>query len=187
MLTTWQLLLDKMAQNTENGRDTQASFEISELRGLAASVIAGNDPQRDDNLKHLIANAVGRVEQSGWANTAGLAVGTGYNYYARFLRLAGASAWLGIDYEAVKNMPDRPLWLYFYRDDATAKVSLETLRNRLGQLAAPPFGWRPQQVPVPIELPLGADRDATLDAIVAALEHVGQLIDPNGPTYREER
>ena len=51
MLTTWQSLLDRMAQRAKEDGDTQACFEIAELQGLAASAIEGDRPTRDDNLK----------------------------------------------------------------------------------------------------------------------------------------
>ena len=186
MLTSWRLLLDTMAQRTKKDGDAQACFEIAELQGLAASAIVGDNPQRDDNLKQLIADAVKRVEQSDWANTDGLAVGRGLDFYGRNLSLAGASAWLGIDYKAVKQMPDKPLWLQFYRNPA-ASVRLEAVRGILGSLAEPRLEWPSEQVWVPIVLPAGADRDATLNTIVTQLEHIAKLIDPNGPTYREAR
>ena len=184
MLTSWQLLLDRMAKRTKKDGDAQACFEIAELQGLAASAIAGDNPQRDDNLKRLIADAVKRVKQSDWANTDGLSVGWGDDYYGRYLRLAGASAGLGIDYKAVKRMPDKPLWLWFYVDPA-ASVSMEAVRSSLGSLAEPGLEWRSREVCVPIVLPDAADRQATLDAMVANLERVAKRIDPNGPTYRE--
>ena len=186
MLTTWQLLLDRMAQSAKDDGDAQACFEIAELQGLAASVIAGDNPQRDENLKRLIADAVKRVERSGWANTDGLTVGVGFNFHVRYLRLAGANAWLGIDYEAVKQMPDKPLWLSFY-GGSNADVDLDTVRGVLGDLAEPDAEWREGQARVPITLPEGADHDATLDAIAAELERVAHLIDPKGPTYVEGR
>ena len=184
MLTSWSLLLDRMAQRAQDDSDVQACFEITELQGLAASVIAGDNPQRDENLKRLIADAVKRLERSGWANTDGLSVGIGYNYYARFLRLAGANAWLGIDYEAVKHTPDKPLWLSFY-SDTNADVNLDMVRRALGGVAEPDVEWREGQARVPITLPDGADHEATLDAIVAELERVAHRIDPKGPTYHE--
>jgi len=135
------------------------------------------------NLKQLMAEAVKRVEQSGWANTDGLAVGQGRGYYARYLRLAGASAGLLIDYEAVKQMPDRPLWLWFYGDPADS-VSVEEIRNALGSKAGIGLESYPG-VCVPIGLPEGVDRSATLEAIVAELECIAEIIDPSGPTYGE--
>ena len=140
MLTSWQLLLDRMAQRSKKDGDAQACFEIAELQGLAASAIAGDNPKSDDNLKKLIADAMKRVEQSDWANTDGLAVGQGLGFHGRYLRLAGASAWLGIDYEAVKQMPDKPLWLQFYPNPA-ANVSVEAVRSILGSLAEPRLEW----------------------------------------------
>ena len=76
MLTSWESLLSKMAQRTKEYSDVQACFEIAELQGLAASVIAGDRPTRDENLKQLIADAVRHVEQSKWADTKGTNRGT---------------------------------------------------------------------------------------------------------------
>ena len=108
MLTSWQLLLDTIAQRTKKDGDAQACFEIAELQGLAASAIAGDNPRFDENLRRLIRDAVERVEQSDWANTDRLTAGVGHDYYARYLRLAGASAGLLIHYKAVKQIPDKP-------------------------------------------------------------------------------
>ena len=107
------------------------------------------------------------------------------DYYGRYLRLAGAFAWLGIDYKAVKQMPDKPLWLCFSGDyDVDISVSLEQVHDRLKSLAEPVLKWRRNEVHLPIALPAGADRDKTLSAIVTELERIAELIDPEGPTYR---
>ena len=183
MLTTWQLLLDRMVQRAKEDGDTQACFEIAELQGLAASAIEGDRPTRDENLKQLIAEAVKRVEQSKWADTNGLTVGQGIDYYGRYLRIAGASAWLGIDYRAVKRMPGKPLWLSFYGDEVDVSVKLEEVRSRLKDMTTG-LEWRSGEVCLPIVLPEGADRDNAQDAIVAQLERIAEIIDPQGPTYR---
>ena len=186
VLTSWEHLLGKMAENVEDDGDPQTCFEIAELQGLASSVIANDRPTRDENLKQLIAEAVERVEQSGWANTDGLRTGGGHGYFARYLRLAGASAGLRIDYELVRQMPDRPLWLWFF-GDPTDRVSVEEVRSTLGSRAEPGLASCPGDVCVPIILPEGADRRSTLEAIVAELECIAELVDPDGPTYRESR
>ena len=186
MLTSWDLLLDRLAQKAKDDCDNQASFEIAELQGLAADTTAAENPRHDENLKKLIADAVKRVEQSGWANSDGLTVGQGYEYYVRYLRLAGASAWLGIDYKAAKQMPGKSVWLAFY-DDPDASVDQDTVRTRLGDLPEPGFVWGSDYTCVPIALPTGADTGATLDAIVAKMERIAKLIDSDGPTYSEGR
>ena len=184
MLTSWESLLDGIAQRTRAAGDARACFEIAELKGLAIDAIERDNPERDENLKLLIADAVKRVEQLDWANTEGLTAGHGYGYYARYLRLAGASAGLVIHYEAVKQMPDKPLWLWFW-PERDAQVNEEVVRTRLGALAEPGLGWLREKVCVPIALPDGADREATLEAMVAQLTCIAKLIDPNGPTYRK--
>ncbi len=184
MLASWDLLLDTLAHAAKEKSDEQASFQIAELQGLAADTTAAENPRHDKNMKKLIAEAVKRVEHSGWANADGLKVGQGPEHYGRYLRLAGASAWLGIDYKAVKRMPEKPVWLAFYKDPEAA-VSQEMVRSRLGDLAEPGFVWGKDCPCVPIALPDGADTEATCHAIAAELERIAKLIDPDGPTYRQ--
>ena len=186
MLTSWNLLPDRLAQKAKDDGDDQACFKIAELQGLATDVTASENPRHDEILKKLIADAVKRVEKSGWANSDGLRVGQGFEYYGRYLRLAGASALLGIDFKAVKQMPEKPVWLAFY-NDPNAAVIRETVRSRLGDLAEPGFVWDSGNTCVPIALTAGADTGATLDAIVAEVERIAKLIDPDGPTYRKAR
>ena len=184
-LTTWQLLLERMARKAKEDGDTQACFEIAELQGLAADAIKGDKPTRNENLKQLIAESVKRVEQSKWADTKGLTVGQGFDYYGRYLRLAGAFAWLGIDYRALKQMPGKPLWLLFSGDyEVDVRVKLEVVRSRLKGVVETGLEWRSEEVYLPIDLPAGADRDKTLESIVTQLEYIAELIDPVGPTYR---
>ena len=183
VLTSWTALLGQMAQDTERAGDDLASFEIAQLKGLATSVIRGDNPRRDDNLKKLIEDAVKRLEQSGWANLRRLSSGRGFDYYARYLYLAGCYAWLGIDYKALKEMPDKPLWLSFYKDNA-AKVDLKAIRARLDETGRPSFVRRNNEMSVSIPLPVNADTEATLEAIVVELERIARTLDPNGPTYR---
>ena len=184
MLTNWDLLLSRLAERAKDECDHQASFEIAELQGLADDTTSAKNPKHGETLKKIIADAVNRAEQSGWANTDGLTVGQGLEHYGRYLRLAGASAWLGIDYKAVKQIPEKPVWLAFYKDP-NAAVTQETVRSRLGDLAEPVFVWGNDCPCVPVPLPDGADTDATCKAIVAELERIAKLIDPEGPTYRE--
>ena len=185
MLTTWQLLLDRMAQRAKEDSDTQACFEIAELQALATSAIEDDRPTRDENLKQLIREAVQRLEQSEWANTDGLGVGSGFDFHGRYLRLGGALAWFGIDYRAVRQTPGNPLWLQFFGDSENGVcVKLEEVRSRLKDWGGPRLTWRSDEVYLPIDLPEGTDRDGTLDDIVTQLERIAALIDPDGPTYR---
>ena len=187
VLASWSLLLDRVAQQVLAAGDQRASFEIAELQGLAATAIAGDHPRRDENLRDLVKKTVKRVEQSGWADTSGLTVGLGYGYYVRYLRLAGADAWLGMDKRITDQMPDKPLWLSFLSfHNSTSQVGLDEIRSRLGDVEdLQSFEWIPNQICLSVDLPVGADQEATLAAAVSRLEHVAKLIDPQGPTYAD--
>ncbi len=185
MLTNWKTLLDRIGENAWVERDWRASFEIAELRGLADHIIARDDPQSDAALKSLIAHAIRQVEQSGWADTAGLRVGqVASRYYGRYLNLAGNFAWFGIEYRAWQQMRDKPLWLLFFHRDYNRLADGE-LRSRLGEWTTE-LELRPRTVCVPIELPKGADSQAMLNGVISQLEKIGHRLDPSGPTYREQ-
>ncbi|MDE2903600.1 MAG: hypothetical protein OXP73_11300 [Chloroflexota bacterium] len=189
MLTSWDVLLDRLAEATKEDEDHQACFEVAELWGLAHDAIKDDDPVEDANLRKLIADAVARVKESGWANTDGLRTGgTVGGHYARFFRLGGRITGLRIDYKAKKQM-DKPLWLWFWDSpDTRSSVSLDDVRDRLGASAGPGLEWLPNDdVCVPIDLPAGLGRKAMLDAIVAELERVAKTIDPYVPTYHREQ
>ena len=184
ILASWELLLEAMAKRAAKDGDVRARFEIAELQGLAVSTIEGDRPTRAANLKQSVAEAVIHVERSGWASTGGLSTGEGLGYYARYLRLAGATAGLRIDYEVQKQEPDKHLWLWFYRDPE-ACVSLEAVRERISGSNEPALELRWEGIASPIALPVAADRQATLDAIVAELKRFARIIDPSGPTYQK--
>ena len=184
MLTSWNVLFDRLAEAAKKDEDDQASFEVAELRGLAGDAIKDDDPVEDANLRRLIADAVTRVKESGWAKTDGLRTGGSDGvYYARYFLLGGAMTGLRIDYKAKKEM-DKPLWLWFWRDSS---VDLDEVRDKLGASAEPGLEWLPNDVCVPIDLPAGLGRKATLDAIVAELERIAKTIDPYVPTYHRDQ
>ena len=184
ILASWEFLLEEMAKRAAKGGDARARFEIAELQGLAVGVIEGDRPTRAANLKRAISEAVIRVERSGWASTGGLSTGEGLDYYAKYLRLAGATAGLRMDYEVQKQEPNRHLWLWFFHD-SNASVSLEAVRERMCRSNEPAQEHRWEGIASPIALPVAADRQAILDAIVAKLERVARILDPGGPTYRK--
>ena len=184
MLTSWDFLLRQIEQRVKQDSDAQAGFEIAELQSLATTAVQGTSDDRNDKFKSLLAEAVARLRESGWANTDGLTVGQGFGYYGRYLRLADIHAWLGTVDEVVKQAPDKLLWLSLYND--TGNVTLAGVRSKLASRVESSLrllSW--MRVNVSIPLPQGADRAATLNAIVSELESIAKLIDPDGPTYSQ--
>ena len=180
-LTSWDVLLDHMAETAGNDGDSQVGFEIAQLKGLAAAAVKGDKTIPDENLRQSFADAVKRLKWSGWANTDGLIVGTGSTYYARYFRLAGAPAGLRIDYEDEKQRPDRSLWLWFWREQ-NAKLTVDEVAHLLNQAGESELEWRGPEVFLPMVMPAGTDGQATVDTIVAELERIARILDPDGPT-----
>ena len=186
MVTSWKTLLDHLRQSALAHSDWQALFEIAQLQGLATSVITGTDPSSDDNLKDLVTRAVKRMRDTGWANTDGLSVGRGYTYWGRFMYLADALAWFGIDFHQARSS-SQPLWLAFFAE--LGSVTPEQVRCRLAGLdlgETVDGRFRSRSFCIPLPLQPGADDDTALNAIVAQLTQIAELIDPNGPTYRKD-
>ena len=184
MLTSWKTLLDHLQQSALAQSDWQALFEIAQLQGLATSVITGSYPSSDDNLKRLITNAARRMVDTGWADRRGSGVGTANAYWGPFMRLAGADAWFGINYDESRNS-SRPLWLALR---AYGKVTMAQLRCRLAAYALnEPIDWetRGGDFCIPIALSPGADNETAFNSIIDQLTRIAQLIDPTGPTYKD--
>ena len=184
ILTSWDFLLRQIEQRVKQDGDAQAGFEIAELQALATAATEGDRPDRDENLKQLIADAVKGIVQTGWANTDGLGVGAWIGFYGRNLRFAGAFAWLGIVDAAKKHMPVSTLWLTINSNDS-GYLSRDVARARLGDTAESREEWHGwMDITVPISVPHGVDTNATVEHIVAEMESIARLIDPDGPTYR---
>ena len=182
MLTSWKHLLGLMAAKAKQDGERQTSFEIAELQGLARAVISGKRDTSGDDFRILLAEVVGALRESGWANTDGLTVGQGLGFYGRYMRLAGAYVWLGSVTEVTKNSPDKPLWLSFY--SLNGDVKRDEARTILRDRVEHPKGFQDRNLAnVPVPFPEGKDDEAILERIVNEIEQIAKIIDPNGPTY----
>ena len=185
MLTSWEYLLQKLADRVEQDGDAQAGFEIAELKELARVATEGNssdDPNAE--YKWLFKDVVERLVKSGWGNTDGLAAGGGFGFFSRYFRLGGAGVGIFKVDEVMKQTPDKPLLLAFF-DRTGDPVSVEEVRARLGseiESRSELGGWL--RTCVPIVLPARNDPYARRDGLLAELERIAKLIDPGGPTYR---
>lgn len=182
MVTSWKTLLDHLQQSALAQSDWQALFEVAQLQGLATSVITGSDPGSDDNLKRLVTRAINRMVETEWASTDGYGVSVGHVFWRRGLRLAGADGRFGIYFDETRRT-SRPLWLGVRNFGKTTPAQMNC---RLASLAEP-IKWETHggHFCAHITIPPGADNETALNAIVAQLTQIAQLIDPNGPTYKD--
>ena len=126
------------------------------------------------NLQRLVDAATDCAVAAGYANTEGLRVTPKATGYGRYLYLADAEAWFGVDFDAWAwdSYPDTPLWLYFSGPRSETHGALEPLERK-----DPPDCFDEDgALYVPIELPVHAEYDAVLEAVVTRLQEVSDLI-----------
>ena len=180
-----------MAAKISAAGDTQTSADIVQLRGLAAQEDAsafmplraeelGPDiPRRLMGLKTLVDQATRRLHRSGYVSLKGLKATPQKTGYIRYVRLAGTGASFGIDFSKWATLRDTPLWLVLRGWKGTkpldeVSANLDSFRR----LDPPELFEMGRYLVMPIELPLGVEQNAVLDAIVDRLTEIAHQIDP---------
>ena len=189
MLISWKALLDSMAFRASIARDSRAEADIRQLLGLTQRMdenaflplrpdeLGPEFPRRLRNFGRLVDDATTRAREAGWISTKGLSVTSKPKGYGRYLKLAGATVWFGVNSFLWARSRDTPLWLTFHPGDG--RMKLEEVRSSLQPLQQkdPPgiidSGGR---MHLPIDLPVGVEYDTVLDAVVKRLEEVARLI-----------
>lgn len=192
MLISWTHLLDRL----EGAGDSHSRVGAQQLRGLAERVDAETEfpplqpeelapeiPRRLLGIRRLVDDATARVVDKGYASIGGK-VTPQVRGYGRYLRVANAVAWFGIDSDrwAQSSYPDTPLWLHF--EEWRIEIPLDQIRDALDRLIQkdPPECFdEGHELFVPIALPIGVEYDAVLDAVVRHLGDIASLISAQEP------
>ena len=182
MLISWTDLLDRMASRANTAGGSHTKCDIQQLRGLAEQKdkevflplrpeeLGPEFPRRLFNLENLVYDVIKRLEREGLAADIGKPgssrTGYGYNF-----KLSGAGAWFGIDHWKWAERRDTPLWLYLYDSEIRERLQPLTPELELFELAD-------NELVVPIYPPVGVEYDTVLNAVVARLKEVAELINP---------
>ena len=193
MLTSWKALLGSMASEATLAGDSRAAVDIQQLLGLTQQMdedaflplrpdeFGPEFPRRMRGLRRLIDDATSRGRDGGWANLSGVKVTPQASGYGRYVKLGSeggwAGVWFGVNFNRWARNRTTPLWLALY--DWRGTLDLAEVRRRLEPLLEedPPgvieVSGRPY---APMYLPTGVEYDAVLDAVVARLKHIADLI-----------
>ena len=192
MLTSWRSLLGCMATKASAAADSHTETDIHQLQGLAEQQdeeaflplrqeeLGPQLPRRVIDLTGLVDDAVNRANQTEWASTTGSKMGgtaTSYGVGLRFLRaetvFGKAVMFLSVEYRFWAQCGHTPLWLSFWKSGTPPDLrrALEPLRHR----NPPELIESDADVRIPIKLPVGKERGAVLDAVVARLEEIARL------------
>ena len=186
LLTSWQAMLDRMATEAAAASDSDTEKDIEQLRGLAAQQdgeaflplkreeLGLEFPRRMLGLRCLIDDATECAIRSGFANVRGLQVESQAWGYGRYVRLATSTPWFGISFHDWARTQETPLWLWFQGRDLRGKTrrALEQLRQR----HQPELFESDGDLVVPVELQVGREYEAVLEAVVKRLKEVADLI-----------
>lgn len=187
MLTSWRHLLEWL----EAASDAHSRNGIQELRGFVDRIdqdaflpirsveFAPEIPRRMLNLIDLVKDTVTRAKNDGWISTTGLRVTAQATGYGRYVYVAEAGGWFGIDFArwARADYPDTPLWLRLQEWDGT--VTIAHIRQALEELfqSDPPGCFdEGEGLCVPIMLPTAVEHPAVLNAVVARIQYVANQI-----------
>jgi len=157
MLTSWDYLLSHL----ESSADAEESAEIQQLRGLTSGVETGtgetlhpSGPNELD-LAGLVRDVATGAAAAGFASMSGLKATKRPTGYGRYLLLAGAGAWLGVDTQHWEHdsCPNTPLWLHFECWTVEPPVSFSTVRQAFREHDMKGTIIDEKNVYVPLQLP----------------------------------
>lgn len=192
ILASWTSFLDSMVTKVSDAGDLQTKADIEQLRGLAAQEdtaafmplraeeLGPDIPRRLMGLQTIVEHATQRLVANGIADQKGLTGSYKAARFIKYIRLAGAQVGFGIEYDKWAKLRDTPLWLTFY-EGKNFKPLNEIWKNldSFRRCDPPELFKVGREIVMPIELPLGVERDAVLDAVVERIEDIAYKIAPN--------
>ena len=193
MLTSWRSLLGRMAAKVSAAADSHAEIDIRQLRGLAEQQdaeaflplrreeLGPQLPRRVIDLSGLVGDVIGRVAETEWVSIKGAkktATATTYGIWMTFPRAkpdpGKTQQFFGVDYRLWAGHGNTPLWLGLH-PSAIPRRQVQTLRQGNPLALLETSDW----VNIPIELPVEKERGAVLDAVVARILEIAQLLAPD--------
>ncbi len=180
MLISWDELLARLIQSANQGSDGQTVFELEQIAGIASREYEATDLSRDTVLRDLIRDAIYQGRREGWVNTDGLAAGGWTEFPGRFLRLAGAYAFLGLNYNGQRET-GQLMWLVFNEyGSRPGEVTTSQVRERLSDTGSSDRA-RGHHLDYSVVLdtpPSGLDVTARVRFMVEQLAKIGRKINP---------
>ena len=186
ILISWTALLNRMVSQASTAEESHTECDIRQLQGLAEQKdqeaflplrpeeLGPEFPLRLLNLQNLVDAVIECLKQKNLAADTSLEQKP--TAYGMYFKLSGADAWFGIDhYEWAKNR-DTPLWLYLYEGVQSVSEIREHLQPLVPELEL--LKSVDNELVVPIYPPVGVEYDAVLNAVVARLKEVAELINP---------
>ena len=188
-VTTWQALLERIAEHASASGEAATVSDVGQLRGLCEAMNSTGYipatqeeltnveiPRRLLGLGELVQQACDRAVAAGIADARKLRP-THYWYGAgRFLRIGAAGAWVGIDHRLWALHGIGPLWATFSRTDfGRAREVLDAIGPWLSSSPVRAFDWEGAAA-VPLRILPQATRDVVLDNLYDQIVQLHDLL-----------
>ena len=188
MLASWRALLDRMLSLAMSSGDS-IETDIRQLHALCEQQdleaflplkpheLALEIPRRMLQLNRLVDDAVDLARKGNVVNTDKLKVTPRLHGYGRYLRLGSkdadvwAGAWFGIDYTLWAKYRETPLWINFSSNNWDDVVSVDELRERLGNEI-----WANTPSSIPLHLTMGVEYQKVLSDVVKRMVAIAERI-----------
>jgi hypothetical protein len=185
-LTSWKRVLVAVRAALELAGDHDGLSDLRQLEGLTElqdreaflpiepGEFTSSIARRLVQLGPLIADVVDTAVQAGLANVTGSRPSAGWDYFGRYLRLAGWECFLGVYYARWANDRATPLWLHITGGEGNIDVlrALAPLRHE----DPPQLIETGGRLLVPLFLPEGVERDEVHAGLDDQLRRVHALL-----------
>jgi hypothetical protein len=189
-LISWASLLAFIQRALETEREMETVSDLAQLQGLCARMdedaflplrseeLTGTIGARVYQLCQLVDGVCQASVSAGFASTQGLKTCHGMGYWGRYLRLAGwPSAVYFSSYKWARVRPT-PLWLtvlgeeWNWKPSRSGGVALAALSHE----SPPRLVEDKEGLHVPLNLPVGVEKDHVVSELVNQLRDVGKLL-----------
>lgn len=177
-ITDWNTVLLEMLAEADGRGEQGAASDIRQLAGLCQRMdhegfhpLRGEDmgpdvPRRILQLNAMAGEVVQTLEARGDADLKGLRPAGRLEGYRQYARIKNTLVWLGVDFEYWGSVAETPLWLGTQQSAFAQFIELRSKFSDYEHAVPPRVYVDAESARFPIDLPLGAEKQEVLDAVI---------------------
>ena len=190
-LLTWRSLLSAIEHEASTRPDYGLKADVDQLAGLCNRMdgeaflpLQSNDlspeiGRRVQQYAELVDSIVSELAAKHKADTKGLSTGGSKADYGRYFLLNGLGCFLGYRPSLWGKYWETPIWLSVSEKDWTNTPRIYDLLSRYSTSRGIGVFRVEDKTTLPIELPLGAEKDEMLSAVISQINEITNFSTPN--------
>jgi hypothetical protein len=174
----WNPVLQEVLAEVEGAGEIEVAADIRQLVGLckrmddeAFQPLRTGDmglewPRRILQLNAIARDVVQILKARGLSNQKGLAAAGSFREYGHYFRCLDVEAWIGTNYEYWSQIAETPLWFRTQHSEFARFLEFRSAFTDLERGQPPRVFVDGKAVLFPIHLPLGAEREEVVNAVI---------------------